>query len=329
MALKDGLAALSRASAMWRVEPDSSSFATSRVRVRAGTPRTASIKANAPIPGIEAGSETFHFFPDQLIVRAGRRYAPISYADLKIETKTVDIRETSVVPPDSTIVRAIWRHARRDGGRDRRYRDNSVTHIVRYALVILAAGQYRVGLLVSSIQQAELFASAIQTVAHRFTARLVAARAPVATAPVTTVPAGQAKEPEPSRVCAPNVVLMVQAAATTAITGTGLVFRAGTVQPGSTVAKGSVISESPAAGTSVNAGSAVNLMVSCRPAQVSQAPPVPRARCSTVPRRAAVPRRRLEGDSQRGAGGRDSQQADPAAGSDQTLQRHGCGQCHQ
>ena len=73
----------------------------------------------------------------------------------------------------------------------------------------------------------------------------------------------------PAKVSVPNVVGDTQAAATTAITGAGLVVGTVTQQSSSTVALGDVISESPTAGTSVNVGSAVNLVVSSGPAQVS------------------------------------------------------------
>ena len=67
----------------------------------------------------------------------------------------------------------------------------------------------------------------------------------------------------------PNVVGLTQAAATTAITGAGLVLGTVTTASSSTVPSGSVVSESPVAGTSVNTGSAVNLVVSSGPAQVA------------------------------------------------------------
>ncbi len=73
----------------------------------------------------------------------------------------------------------------------------------------------------------------------------------------------------PAPISVPNVVGDTQAAATTAITGAGLVAGTVTTQSSSTVASGSVISESPVAGTSVSTGSAVNLVVSSGPAQVS------------------------------------------------------------
>jgi hypothetical protein len=57
-----------------------------------------------------------------------------------------------------------------------------------------------------------------------------------------------------------------QAAATTAITGAGLVVGTVTNQGSNTVTSGDVISESPVAGTSVSPGSAVNLVVSAGPA---------------------------------------------------------------
>lgn len=258
-ALQEGLTALSRASAVWRVEPDSATLVSGRVVAHAGTPQTASIKASMPIPGIEAGPETFHFFPDQLIIRTRRRYTPITYADLKIEARTVDVAETGSTPADSTIVDRKWKHARRDGGPDRRYGANSATPIVRYALVILVAGPSRVGLMVSSIRDAEAFASAIQTVAQRFTAKQVTARSRLRPVPITTAPVGQPERPGTRPVFVPDVVGMRQAAAATLITGAGLVLDAATFQPSGTVATGNVISQSPAAGTSVNVQPGVSL----------------------------------------------------------------------
>ncbi len=67
----------------------------------------------------------------------------------------------------------------------------------------------------------------------------------------------------------PNVVGQTQAAATSAITGAGLVVGTVTKQASSTVASGTVISENPAAGSMVSSGSAVNLVVSSGPAQVA------------------------------------------------------------
>jgi hypothetical protein len=63
----------------------------------------------------------------------------------------------------------------------------------------------------------------------------------------------------------PNVVGDTQAAATTAITGAGLVVGTVTMAYSPTVASGNVISESPVAGTVVSSGSAVNLVVSKGP----------------------------------------------------------------
>jgi hypothetical protein len=77
-----------------------------------------------------------------------------------------------------------------------------------------------------------------------------------------------------TQVAVPNVVGDTQAAATTAITGAGLVVGTVTTASSSTVASGNVISESPSAGTSVNSGSSVNLVVSTGSAQTTAATPV-------------------------------------------------------
>jgi DNA-binding beta-propeller fold protein YncE len=65
-----------------------------------------------------------------------------------------------------------------------------------------------------------------------------------------------------STVAVPNVVGQTQTAATTAITGAGLVVGTVTQQASSTVASGEVLGESPAGGTNVAGGSTVNMVVS-------------------------------------------------------------------
>lgn len=70
----------------------------------------------------------------------------------------------------------------------------------------------------------------------------------------------------PAQVAVPTVVGLTQAAATTAITGAGLIVGTVTNQASSTEAAGNVISSSPVAGTQVATGSAVNLVISTGPA---------------------------------------------------------------
>jgi hypothetical protein len=72
----------------------------------------------------------------------------------------------------------------------------------------------------------------------------------------------------PANVSVPNVVGLTQAAATTAITGAGLVVGTVTTASSPTVAAGSVISQNPVGGSSVAPGSAVNLVVSTGPIAV-------------------------------------------------------------
>ena len=73
----------------------------------------------------------------------------------------------------------------------------------------------------------------------------------------------------PAQVAVPNVVGQTQDAATTAITGAGLVVGTVTTASSSTVTAGNVISTNPVAATQVILGSAVSLVISTGPAQVA------------------------------------------------------------
>jgi hypothetical protein len=72
-----------------------------------------------------------------------------------------------------------------------------------------------------------------------------------------------------AQVTVPNVVGDTQAAATSAITGAGLVLGTVTAQSSSTVTSGNVISQNPAASASVAGGSDVSIVVSSGPAMVA------------------------------------------------------------
>jgi hypothetical protein len=81
--------------------------------------------------------------------------------------------------------------------------------------------------------------------------------------------------PSPATVNVPDVVGDTQAAATSALTGEGLVVGTVTTQSSAAVSSGSVISQNPAAGASVASGSAVNLVVSSGPAPSPPPDPSP------------------------------------------------------
>lgn len=70
----------------------------------------------------------------------------------------------------------------------------------------------------------------------------------------------------PTMPAVPNVVGLTQAAASSAITGVGLVLGSVTTASSATFAAGLVVSESPAAGASIASGSTVSLVVSTGPA---------------------------------------------------------------
>src|SRR5262249_7392326 len=69
----------------------------------------------------------------------------------------------------------------------------------------------------------------------------------------------------PPPVTVPNVVGLTQSAASTAITGAGLLVGAVTTASSATVPAGAVISQNPAAGAVVASGSAIAILVSTGP----------------------------------------------------------------
>lgn len=81
---------------------------------------------------------------------------------LKVEYANADFIEESAVPPDAEIIAQAWKHANKDGSRDKRFNENYEIPLVRYGELSVSMGATPTVYQASHWQSARAFANAIE-----------------------------------------------------------------------------------------------------------------------------------------------------------------------
>lgn len=90
------------------------------------------VKTNIKIPILETGKRKLVFMPNHLLVLDSKDTRTIAYKDLEIHVRETGFIESGSVPRDSNIVGHTWQYVNKNGGPDRRFKDNHRIPIVSY-----------------------------------------------------------------------------------------------------------------------------------------------------------------------------------------------------
>jgi hypothetical protein len=143
------VAAFQRAHAVWAVHQEhrhgdwkrnagaGTSVGRRRVGVGFGVPPF--IETNARVGFLSIDGTRLYFFPDRLLVLGRGAIGAVRYADLRVEAGTIRFVEEDGVPRDARVIGNTWRYVNRDGGPDRRFRDNHQLPVVLYGTLDIAA----------------------------------------------------------------------------------------------------------------------------------------------------------------------------------------------
>jgi len=93
------------------------------------------IKSNLAPPALAVGKQIMFFLPDVVLVQDGGKVGAVSYADLKIRWQDSRFIETERVPSDATVVDHTWAHPNKNGGPDRRYKNNKRIPVCLYETI--------------------------------------------------------------------------------------------------------------------------------------------------------------------------------------------------
>jgi hypothetical protein len=90
------------------------------------------VKTNIPIMCLPAGRQNLYLFPDRILVYDSKGIGAVSYNSLSLNQNPTKFLERDGVPSDAQIVGRSWRYVNKDGGPDRRFRDNTEIPIALY-----------------------------------------------------------------------------------------------------------------------------------------------------------------------------------------------------
>jgi hypothetical protein len=90
------------------------------------------IRTNIDVPSIIGGRQNLYFFPDLLLVSEGRALAAIDYGNIEVAWASTSFIERGSVPRDAQLVRYTWRYVNKNGGPDRRFKNNRQIPVMRY-----------------------------------------------------------------------------------------------------------------------------------------------------------------------------------------------------
>lgn len=98
--------------------------------VGTGTPPW--VETNVTIPTLKARGVTAYFMPDCILVYDSNGVGCVEHASLSFSTSAERFIEDGGVPSDSDVVDHTWKYANKQGGPDRRFKDNKEIPICLY-----------------------------------------------------------------------------------------------------------------------------------------------------------------------------------------------------
>lgn len=117
---------------------------------------------NIAVPSLTTPKRSIHFLPDRVLVRSGRTYAEVSWSSIEAVVGNQRFIESGRVPADAQVVDQTSKYANKNGGPDRRFKDNRQLPIALYGEVELAgANGFRATWQTSRADAARAVASAL------------------------------------------------------------------------------------------------------------------------------------------------------------------------
>jgi len=95
------------------------------------------VKSNLDLPTFIDGKHSISFLPGRILVRSGRSWSYHDYSDLRLSCRSQRVTEPGTVPGDSQKVGETWQYANKNGGPDRRFKNNRKLSIMLYGEVKL------------------------------------------------------------------------------------------------------------------------------------------------------------------------------------------------
>jgi hypothetical protein len=90
------------------------------------------VKSNLEVPYVKSGSTSLYYMPDRVLVYSPAGVGAVSYKDLEVSGQSRQFIEDGAVPGDAEVVGHTWRYVNKNGGPDRRFKNNRQLPIALY-----------------------------------------------------------------------------------------------------------------------------------------------------------------------------------------------------
>lgn len=121
------------------------------------------LRCNLTPPAIPVGKQWLYFLPDAVLVEDRGQFGAVTYDELKIAIEASQFIEEEAVPADAVVVGQTWKYPNRDGGPDRRFKDNHKIPICLYeTLRVTSVGGLNEAVQLSRCGVAHGFAQALR-----------------------------------------------------------------------------------------------------------------------------------------------------------------------
>lgn len=97
------------------------------------------LHTNVRVGHMMISGTTLYFFPDRVLISGPSGIQAVRYGDLTLEPTTVNFIEEGPVPRDAVRVGTTWKFVNRDGGPDRRFKNNRQLAVMKYDVLNLSS----------------------------------------------------------------------------------------------------------------------------------------------------------------------------------------------
>lgn len=96
------------------------------------------VVANVDVPVVKTGRTTLAFYPDRILAFQGNSVGAIAYDGLMAAEERTRFIEHESVPSDAQVIDQTWQYVNRNGGPDRRFKNNRQLPICAYSQLNLS-----------------------------------------------------------------------------------------------------------------------------------------------------------------------------------------------
>lgn len=124
-----------------------------RVLASSGTGKLPWVNTNINIPLIKANGKSLYFVPDGILVYDSKGVAYVDYKNLKISYDTTQFVD-ECPPSDAHVIYNTWQYVNKDGGPDRRFKNNKKIPVCKYGKLKIEIGNKLLLYIMTSLEDA-------------------------------------------------------------------------------------------------------------------------------------------------------------------------------